>query len=61
MNPKVKEALENFVDALETEYGELEGVQLRFEHPIVDGERQAFATVKEIILIHLTRTEIKLE
>ena len=61
MNPKVKEALENFVDALETEYGELEGVQLRFEHPIVDGERQAFATVKEFILIHLTRTEIKLE
>jgi len=60
MNPKVKEALENFVDALETEYGELEGVQLRFEHPIVDGERQAFATVKEFILIHLTRTEVKL-
>jgi hypothetical protein len=61
MNPKVKEALENFIDALETEYGELEGVELKFEHPIVDGNRQVFANVKEFILIHLARTEIKLE
>jgi hypothetical protein len=61
MNPKVTTALENFADALETEYGELEGVELRFEHPIVEGEPQAFATVKKVTLLHLTRTEIELE
>jgi hypothetical protein len=61
MNPKLKEALENFVDALETEYGEVEGIELRLDHPIEDGERQGFANIKEFILIHLSRTSINIE
>jgi hypothetical protein len=54
----VEAKLHELIDAIETEYGEVEGFEVRLEHPIVDGERQGFASVKEFILVHLHRTEI---
>jgi len=54
----VEAKLHDLIDAIETEYGEVEGFEVKLEHPIVEGERQAFANVKEFVLIHLHRTEI---
>ena len=58
MEKNVKAALQEFVDLLETEYGNIEGFEVRVEHPIVDGERQRFADIKEFILIYLTRQSL---
>ena len=55
-NVQVK--LHDLIDAIEEEYGDVEGFEVRLEHPIVGGERQSHANVKEFILIHLRRTEI---
>ena len=54
----VQAKLHELIDAIEEEYGEVEGFEVKLEHPIVEGERQAFANVKEFILVHLHRTEI---
>lgn len=54
----VQAKLHDLIDAIETEYGEVEGFEVRLEHPITDGERPGFANVKEFILIHLYRTPI---
>lgn len=54
----VQAKLHELIDAIEEEYGDVEGFEVRLEHPITDGERQAFASVKEFILVHLQRTEI---
>ena len=58
----IKSALEDFVDALETEYGPIEGFEVRLDHPIdpEQGARQGFATIKEFVLIYLTRHELKI-
>jgi hypothetical protein len=55
---EVESKLHELIDAIETAYGEVEGFEVRLEHPVVDGERQAFANVKEFTLIHLHRTKI---
>jgi hypothetical protein len=58
MEKNVKAALQEFVDLLESEYGNIEGFEVRVEHPIVDGERQRFADIKEFVLIYLTRQQL---
>jgi hypothetical protein len=62
MSPKVKDALHEFIDILETEYGEVEGFEVKLEHPIIpdEGKRQGFADIKEFVLIYLTRHELKI-
>ena len=62
MSPKVKDALHEFIDILETEYGEVEGFEVRLEYPIIpdEGKRQGFGTVKEFVLIHLTRQQLEI-
>jgi len=55
---EVEAKLHELIDVIETAYGEVEGFEVRLEHPVVDGERQAFANVKEFTLIHLHRTKI---
>ena len=59
---KVRDALHDFIDVLETEYGEIEGFEVRLEHPIIpdEGRRQGFGTVKEFVLIHLTRQQLEI-
>lgn len=63
MSKKIKDLLSDFVDALEEEYGELEGFEVRLEHPIIPegGKRQVFADIKEFVIIHLTKTQIDLK
>lgn len=58
MEKNVKAALQEFVDLLESEYGNIEGFEVRVDHPIVDGERQRFADIKEFVLIYLTRQQL---
>lgn len=62
VSAKVKDALQDFVDTLETEYGPVEGFEVRLDHPIDSekGERQGFADIKEFVLIYLTRHELKI-
>lgn len=60
--PNVMAALQDFVDLLETEYGPIEGFEVRLDHPIIPdkGARQGFADIKEFVLIYLTRHELKI-
>ena len=60
---KIKDLLNNLIDALEEEHGEIEGFEVRLEHPLIpdEGKRQGFGTVKEFTLIHLTRQEIEIK
>ena len=55
---ELKDNLRELIDQMEEHYGELEGFEVRLEHPIVDGERQVFANIKEFTIIHLHRTQI---
>jgi hypothetical protein len=55
---ELKDKLRELIDEMEEIYGELQGFEVRLEHPIVDGERQAFADIKEFCIIHLHRTQI---
>lgn len=52
--------LKDLVDSIETHYGDIEGFEVRLEHPIVNGERQGFANIKEFVIIYLHRTKIKI-
>lgn len=55
---EIKDKLRELIDEMEEQYGELEGFEVRLEHPIVEGQRQTFADVKEFNLIYLHRTQI---
>jgi hypothetical protein len=55
-----KEKLTDFIDEFESEFGEVEGFEISLEHPIVDGERQGFANIKELIIKRIVREEINL-
>ena len=61
MKQEVLDKLKDFIDAFETEYGDIEGFEVSLEHPIVDGERQGFADIKEFVLRRIVREEIKIE
>jgi len=55
------EILQEFIDALEEKYGEIEGFECRLEHNISDGKRDAFATVKEFSISYLHKEEIDIK
>ena len=57
-NKELLSHLQEFVDKLETYYGDLEGFEIKLKHPIVDGERQRFAEIEEFVIYHLTKTDI---
>lgn len=61
MNSKLENLLTDFVDALETEYGDIMGFEVILEHPVVDGVKQEHADIKEVYLYHITKTEINLK
>lgn len=50
--------LRELIDEMEELYGELEGFEVRLEHPIVDGQRQVFADIKEFNILNLHSTKI---
>ena len=51
--------LKELIDDMEELYGELEGFEVRLEHPIVEGQRQSFANIKEFNILYLHRQQIK--
>ena len=59
MNKNVFNKLKDFIDAFETEYGDVEGFEVSLEHPILDGERQGYADIKEFVVRRIVREEIK--
>jgi len=61
MNEKVLDKLKDFIDAYETEYGDVEGFEISLEHPIVDGERQGYADIKEFIVKRIVKEQIKIK
>ena len=58
LKPDLKEKLEDFIDALETEFGTLEGVEILLEYSVRDGGKDGFATVKNLIIYHLHKTDV---
>lgn len=61
MKQEVLDKLKDFIDAYETEYGDVEGFEVSLEHPIVDGERQEFADIKEFVIKRIIRQEIEIK
>lgn len=58
---EVKDKLKDLIDDMEELYGDLEGFEVRLEHPIVDGQRQDFANIKEFNILYLHREQIQIE
>jgi len=61
MKREIIDKLKDFIDAFETEYGDVEGFEISLEHPIVGGERQSFADIKEFVVKRIVREEIELK
>lgn len=61
MKQELVDKLQDFIDAYETEYGDVEGFEVSLEHPIVDGERQEFADIKEFVIKRIIRQEIEIK
>lgn len=58
MGNKIQQKLEELVDELEQEYGNLEGFEVKLEHPVKDGKTEGFAFIKEFSLYYLTKENI---
>jgi len=57
---EILDKLRELIDVMEEHWGDLEGFEVRLEHPIVEGQRQTFANLKEVNIFHLTKTSIKI-
>lgn len=53
--------LEEVIDAIETELGEIEGLELKVEHKIENGEKESFATITSLVVYYLHKQEIELK
>ena len=60
MKKEILDKLLDLIDDLETEYGELEGFEVKLDHPISSGEREP-AEVREFVIMHLSRTKIDIK
>ena len=60
MNEKVQDKLNEFIDAYEDEYGEVEGFQIHLEHH-EDSDGSRFSTVKKLYVTQLKKVEVKLK
>lgn len=58
---EVKDKLKELVDEMEELWGELEGFEVRLDHPIVDGQRQEFANITEFNILYLHRQQIEIK
>ncbi len=63
MTQKLVSKLKDFIDAYETEYGDVEGFEISLEHPIIEGEgvRQGYATIKEFVIKRIVREKIEIK
>lgn len=55
---EILEKLKEFVDELEGAYGELEGFEVKLNHPVVDGKTQEYGDIKSFVLYYITKEEI---
>ena len=60
MKKETLDKLLEFIDDLETEYGELEGLEIKLDHPMSDGEK-GLTRVKEFVILSLRRDKIDIE
>ncbi len=61
MDSKTLSKLQEVIDSLEDEFGELEGIEISLDHPILeDGLKQGFASIKELHLVYKIRQKIEL-
>jgi len=58
MKREILDKLLEVVDDLETEYGELEGFEIKLDHPVSSGEKGP-TEVSEFVILHLQRTKIQ--
>lgn len=58
---EIKDKLKELVDEMEELWGELEGFEVRLDHPVVDGQRQAFANITEFNILYLHRHQIEIK
>lgn len=58
---EIKDKLKELVDEMEELWGELEGFEVRLDHPIVDGQRQEFANITEFNILYLHREQIEIK
>lgn len=58
---EIKDKLKELVDEMEELWGELQGFEVRLDHPIVDGQRQAFADITEFNILYLHRQQIEIK
>ena len=57
LSSKVEEKLTDLIDALENEYGDIEGFEVKLDHDIND----EFATVKRFVMYYIHKTEFECE
>lgn len=60
MNQKIRTAIEDLSDLLETEYGKLEGFEVSITHNINEGGIEEFPTITGLVLVRLTKTIIEI-
>lgn len=58
---EVKDKLKELVDEMEELWGELQGFEVRLNHPVVDGQRQPFADITEFNILYLHRQQIEIK
>lgn len=58
---EIKDKLKELVDEMEELWGELQGFEVRLNHPVVDGQRQTFADITEFSILYLHRQQIEIK
>lgn len=58
---EILDKLKELIDRMEEYYGDLEGFEVRLEHPTVEGQKQEFADIKEFNLLYLHRQQINVK
>lgn len=63
MKPEIAEKLREFIDLFEEEYGDVEGFEVKLDHPINEdeGKRQGYADIKEFVVLYLKREIIEIK
>jgi hypothetical protein len=63
MKPETAEKLREFIDLFEEEYGDVEGFEIKLDHPINEdeGKRQSYADIKEFVVLYLNREIIEIK
>lgn len=54
--------LREFIDLFEEEHGDVEGFEIKLEHPLNEdeGRRQSFSNIKEFTVLYLKRENIEI-